>query len=155
MSRESRNAVKSEERAERVPLGVKRKKLDVRERDPGFVYRWVNDVGGRIADAERGGYEFVAADVKAGESDVANQNSSTGDRQSKIVGKNESGKPITAFLMRIRKEWYESDQKTKQKGLDAVDAALKRGKTSGAAVDNSYIPAQGISISVEKGEEAA
>lgn len=150
-----RNEVKRDERAERVPLGMKRKKLDVRDRDPAYVYRWVNDVGGRITDAERGGYEFVTSDVKAGQSDVANQNSSVGDRQSKIVGKNESGRPVTAYLMRIRKEWYDGDQKAKQKGLDSIDAALKRGKASGAPVEESYIPDQGISISVEKGEAAA
>jgi hypothetical protein len=150
--RESRNEAKREERAERVPLGIKRKKLDVANRDPGFVYRWINDIGGRLIDAERGGYEFVTSDAKAGQADVANRNSSVGDRMSKIVGKNDSGHPITAFLMRIRKEWYDADQNAKKARLAATDAALKRGQAK--PVDNSYIPAQGINFDEKEGEHA-
>lgn len=151
MSREPRNEVQRAERAERLPLGIKRSKLAVNDKDPGYEYRWINDTAGRCSDAEKGGYEFVT-DASVGQGDIGNRNSSIGNRVSRIVGKNEAGHPVTAFLMRIKKEWYQADQKAKQKGLDATDAALKRGQAK--PVDKAYIPAQGITISDKEGAEA-
>lgn len=152
MSREPRNEVKREERSERLPLGIKRSKLAVHDQDPAFVYRWINDEAGRLHDAEKGGYEF-ATDAKVGQGDVANRNASVGDRVSRIVGKNASGQPITAYLMRIKKEWYDADQKAKQKTLDVQDTALKRGQAK--PVEHAYIPAQGISMNEKEGAEAS
>lgn len=152
MSREPRNEVTRQERAERLPLGIKRSKLAVHDKDPGYEYRWVNDEAGRLHDAETGGYEFVT-DAKVGQGDLGNRNASIGGRVSRIVGKGEGGHPITAYLMRIKKEWYLADQKAKQRPLDEVDAALKRGQAK--PVDNAYIPAQGISIKDDEGAEAA
>lgn len=138
----------TEQRAERVPLGIKRSKLAVKDQDPAYMYRWVNDVGGRILDAQNGGYEFVT-DAKVGEGDVANRNASAGNRISRVVGKTDRGNAITAYLMRIRKEWYDEDQKAKKRQLDEVDAALKAGQSK--PVEKSYVPSQGINITGRAG----
>jgi hypothetical protein len=47
------------------------------------------------------------------------------DKTSSIVEKAVGGR-TKAVLMRIPEEWYDEDQKKKQKNLDAIDAAIKR-----------------------------
>jgi hypothetical protein len=46
--------------------------------------------------------------------------------------------------MRIQKSLYDSDQKAKQRELDELDKAIKRGQTR--PVEHGYVPAQGISV---------
>lgn len=150
MSREQRDVTRADAgRKERLPLGIKRSKMAVKDKQDGYVYRWINDTVGRIQDAQNGGYEFVANAV-VGEGDITNRNQSVGsDRVSRIVGKDDNGNPTTAYLMRIKQEWYKEDQGNKQKVLDDLDAALKRGQAK--PVDNGYIPAQGINIGARAG----
>ena len=138
----------TEQRAERVPLGIKRSKLEVKDQDPAYMYRWINDVGGRVLDAQNGGYEFVT-DAKVGEGDIANRNASAGNRVSRVVGTTDRGNAITAYLMRIRKEFYQDDQAAKKRQLDELDKALKAGQSK--PVENSYVPTQGINISGRAG----
>lgn len=136
----SRNEAK---RSERVPFGIKRSKMAVKDADPNYVYRWVNDTPGRLEDAQRGGYAFVT-EAQAGEKDVANRNQDLGSRISRIVGHDAQGKPQAAYLMRIQKSLYAADQKAKQRELDELDKAIKRGQTR--PVEQGYVPAQGISV---------
>lgn len=143
MSREEAN------RSERVPFGIKRSKMAVKDQDPNYVYRWVNDTSGRIDDAQRGGYEFVRS-AKVGEKDASNRNQDLGTRVSRIVGRSDTGTPVTAYLMRIKKEWYQADQKAKQKELDEFDATIKRGPAAAAPVDQHYVPDQGITVSEKR-----
>lgn len=138
----------TEQRAERVPLGIKRSKLAVKDQDPAYQYRWVNDVGGRVLDAQNGGYELVT-DATVGEGDIANRNASAGNRVSRVVGTTDRGNAITAYLMRIRKEWYNQDQDAKKRQLDEIDAALKAGQSK--PVEKSYVPSQGINITGRAG----
>lgn len=143
MSREEAN------RKERVPFGIKRGKMQVKDADPNYVYRWVNDTPGRLDDAQRGGYAFVG-NASVGEKDVSNRNNDLGSRVSKVVGRDAFGKPEVAYLMRIQKSLYEADQKIKQKGLDELDRSIKRGQTR--PVEHGYVPTQGISVT-EKVED--
>ena len=108
-------------RPERVPLHEQRNKLTVSNRDPNFVYRWVNDSDERIAKFKAAGYEAVTHETQVGDPAVESGQNKTGSVVTKHVG----GK-TTAVLMRIPKEWYEEDQRTKQEELNASEAAMQR-----------------------------
>lgn len=126
-------------RAQRVPLGIQRLKLQSSQR-PGFVRRWVNDDGARIQMAQQGGYEFVRKDGKATTTDA-------GEAVSQIGGKSEGGVPMRIYLMEIREDWYQDDQATKQESIDATEKQIRRGELVGkVGQDGVYIPSQGISI---------
>ena len=123
---ESRSPRK-QDRQERVPLGTIRTKLAV---DPieGYIMRWINDRDARIANAELGGYEFITyeelGDRTIGEYNAVPDSMETGAKVSKVVGKDDNGAPLTAFLMKIKKEWYKEDQKKKSDFIDATEQGL-------------------------------
>lgn len=146
---EGRGRGTADTRRERIPFGVPQSRLTVANTDPSFVYRWVNDDGkGRIDRAVAGGYEFVQseADQKVG-SGSADGNSDVGSKVSRIVGTSESGGGMRAYLMRIKKEWYDEDQRRKQKeGPDMIEAAIRRGTLNQSGDDNRYIPSEGIAV---------
>jgi hypothetical protein len=135
-------------RKERVPFGVPQSRLTVTNADPNFVYRWVNDDGrGRLDRAITGGYEFVQgdSDIKVG-TGSADANSDVGSRVSRIVGTQEGGAGMRAYLMRIKREWYEQDQKAKQALIDENESAIKRGDAHKRGDDNRYVPKSGINV---------
>jgi len=136
---------KKQRRKERIPFGGPRLKLSAPKKE-GKVRRWVNDIGGRCQLAEDGGYEFVTDDgLKIGDTDVGNGNQSLDSRVSRIVGTQSDGSPLTAFLMEIDEEFYEEDQREKQKQLDLLDAQIQRGNIEGqVGRDGRYIPKEGI-----------
>lgn len=126
-------------RAERIPLGGHRAKLAALTRD-GFHRRWINDHGTRIADAERGGYQFVEDETEINET-------GRGSRRFVTVGTNEDGSPLKAYLMEIRQEFFDQDQKAKQSKNDEIDAAITRGQVEGAQPQDQgkyYVPSEGI-----------
>lgn len=133
------------QREKRVPLGAPRLKLKVEE-EAGFVRRWVNDQDNRLDDAERGGYRYVQSIDDVGISDVEPGNTDLGSRTSKVVGKNENGSPIRAYLMEIVREDYESDQAEKDKRLKETESTIRSGNLDGKASDGRYIPHEGINL---------
>jgi hypothetical protein len=136
----------AEPRRERVPVGVPRLKLDGGQRQ-GFVRRWVNDDGNRLQDCQQGGYEFVTNQLPTG-TDIASRES-TDSRVSRVVGTKADGKPLVAYLMEIRRDWYEEDQQSKQKRLDEQESQMRRGEDSQGGApgrDGRYVPRDGITI---------
>lgn len=126
-------------RAARVPLGGHRAKLQAPSR-PGYHRRWINDHGARIANAERGGYQFVEDEDEINET-------GRGAKRFVTVGTKEDGTPLKAYLMEIRQEFFDQDQQAKQSKNDEVDAAIKRGDVEGAQPQDQekyYVPAEGI-----------
>lgn len=112
-------------RVKRVPVGG-RNILTVTGKDPNFAYRIVNDEDDRITRFKDGGYELVPNEtVKVGD-DRANAASSMSSMKQLSVG---GGKK--AYLMRIRKDWYDEDQKDKQKRVDEQEAATKKKALNG------------------------
>lgn len=107
------------QRSARVPFGVSRTKLDVPMQLEGYHLHWVNDSAGRIMEAERGGYSFVEP-KEVGSLD-------TGSQVKRLVGKNEDGSALYAYLMKIEMRYYLEDQKTIQDEVDKFDKAIKRG----------------------------
>jgi hypothetical protein len=114
-------------RVKRTPVSG-RNRLTVQGKDPNYVYRIVNDEEDRIARFQEGGYELLQDEaVKVGDK-RANQTSSEGSVKQLSVG---GGKK--AFVMRIRKDWYEEDQKAKAAQVDAIEATTKK-----KALDGRY-----------------
>jgi hypothetical protein len=104
----------------RIPLG-KRDRISFRTED-GYHYHLINDKDGRLQKAIEGGYEHVESDKNLGDAAVGT---------AKKVGKYVSmpvGNGVTGYLMRIKQEWYDEDQKEKQKVVDASERAMKPNK---------------------------
>lgn len=137
-----------QEKKKRIPLGASRDKGAVSDKDPAYVYRWVNASPGRVAMALNGGYEHVKKDgVKVGTN--GDKNNNLGSMVSQYAGRDEQGLPYDRYLMRIRREFYEEDQRSKQSAVDNVDRAIRAGKFKrGANPNTEYVPNNGIKIDV-------
>lgn len=106
-------------RVRRTPADGYRDKLAVRDQDPEFVYRWVNDVPGRIDALKERGYEVVKQDLEVGQSTV-DRGTRTGS-----VPTLQAGNGIVAVLMRIPRAWYNEDQAAKAEENNATEAAMR------------------------------
>lgn len=118
----------------RIPMSVPRAKLHTPE-IPGFHTHWLNDYPGRILQAMDAGYSFVDSDQAVITSnDLAGSpigvGSDLGSRISVVVGKNEDGSPLRAYLMKIPNEYYKEDQTAAQDRVDQVHEAMRQGKQS-------------------------
>lgn len=91
------------------------------EKDPNFHYRIVNDIGSRIHAFQQAGYELVTDDnLVIGDSRVSDA-ADLGSTK-RILSKDGT----ISYLMRIKKEWYDEDQKAKNARLDELDTAMKQ-----------------------------
>ena len=110
----------TEARIERTPVSGYRSVLSLSNQDPAYHYRWVNDLEGRIEIFRNGGYEHVIT-KDGGEVGTKRVGTATniGTNVSKPVGQG-----VTAYLMRIKKEWYEQDQLDKLKLIKEQEREL-------------------------------
>ena len=108
------------QRVERTPL-ANRSVLGVRGKEPGYVYRIVNDVGDRVSTFQEQGYEIVTDKAV-----------SIGDRR---VGKaTQDGSPVmipvgggvTGYLMRQKEEYYKEDQKFKESQITDLEKSMSK-----------------------------
>jgi hypothetical protein len=134
-----RAAANREARTKRRILGGSQLKMQTSQR-ADHVRRWVNDIGGRAGEFEAAGYNFVA-EADANSSDV-------GSRISQVVGSQDNGQPMRAYLMEKPKEWYDEDQREKQAlTVDRTEEAIKRGNVEGnVGAEGRYVPTQGIRV---------
>lgn len=105
----------------RIPVGGNRDILTVLGKDKNYVYRWVNDVDGRIQKFVAALYDHVYMNegVEVGAEDVK-QGTNVGTIVSKSVGQG-----TTAYLMKIHKDYYEEDQAWKQANkVDRAEEAI-------------------------------
>lgn len=129
---ESRAEALDSRPAKRVPIQGFRDKLTVDGLDPDYVYRWILDAhenGQRIEQCQAAGYNFVRKEdgVIIGQNSV-HQSETLGS----IIRISEADDSYL-YLMRIRKEYYEEDQKAKNAEVDALQHSMNRntGKTPG------------------------
>lgn len=121
MSKQEKEAI-AKAPASRVRRGAldRTNVLTVEGRDPNFVYRFVNDTPGRIAQLEARGYVIESADaVKIGEQRVGKP-STLGSSATVHVGQG-----MTGVLMKQRKDWYDEDQAVKQAYVKQTEDATK------------------------------
>lgn len=103
--------------------------------------RWFNDDPGRLARAEAAGYEFVHPDEidGVGEKEVHGGNTDLGSKVSRVTGKTEEKQAIRSYLMKIKREYYDEDQRAKEIQNRMVDDALRSGNNpDGRVVENKY-----------------
>lgn len=127
------------ERRRRTVLGPNRNlKLYVpeEEKDPNFVYRWVNNRPGRIKQlTQMDDYDIVSApgnEIDAGTSE--------GTVVKRTVDSNEGGE---AVLLRKPRKFYEADKAEEQRQIDATDELMRHGAVQGSeglSGSEAYVP---------------
>lgn len=114
-------------RVRRSPVG-QRNILTVSGKEDGYVYRFVNDTGDRIAAFQDNGWELVAAkNVRIGDKRIG-QASSEGS-----VAEASVGQGLKAKVMRIREDWYQEDFAAKQALVAKSEEAMRE-----KALDGTY-----------------
>jgi hypothetical protein len=112
-------------RVRRTPLG-QRQVLSVRGKDPNFEYRIVNDTGDRVQRFLDAGWENVPADqIEVGDKRI-NSPSPEGSKAQVSVGQG-----LKAYVLRIKKEWYEEDQAAKQAEVNRIEEATRKDALNG------------------------
>ena len=97
----------------------------------GYHLHILNDTAGRIQAALDNGYEFVLShEVDGIGSNVTSRNTDTGDKIRFLVGTLENGGPMYAYLMKIKQEWYDEDQRELQSKNDMIDNSIRGGKVN-------------------------
>jgi len=114
-------------RVQRTPVGT-RNVLTVAGKEAGYEYRIINDSGDRVQEFLDAGYELVEKDsVRVGDKRV-NAASAEGSKAHLSVGQGQK-----AFVVRIKKEWYDEDQARKQAHVNQLEEATKA-----KALDGTY-----------------
>lgn len=114
---------------DRVPMGGYTQQLAVTGIPEGFVGRWINHDGERVQQALNAGYIPVLKDGSLGDIEVSGGDLAHEDEWvSKPVGDTPHGK-LMAYLMAIRKEWYEENMRLKQQDIDLFDEAIQQGNS--------------------------
>lgn len=121
-------------RRRRASVGGHALKLSAPPR-PGYIRRWFNDDGNRIADAEELAYEHVhEAGIKT---------SSPGSRISRLVGTKANGEPLHAFLMETPDERYAEGVAEKEAHNRQIDDAIIAGRDSTGQMSSQETYGQG------------
>lgn len=119
MARQSTPQVASA-RPRRTPV-AKRNRLEIQNKEPGYVYRIVNDIDDRVQSLIDQGYEVVPdAKVGAAGNRRVDNTSALGSSSHVSVGQG-----VKAVVMRQREEWYREDQETKQQTVDDTEQSIK------------------------------
>lgn len=106
-------------RVRRSPL-ARRNVLTVVGKEPGYVYRIVNDTADRVTDLSEQGYEVVSSNkIQVGDKRVSKA-SPEGSVMSMSVGGGQR-----AVVMRQREDFYDEDQKAKQDYVSETERATK------------------------------
>jgi len=100
-------------------MGVRRQRLTLPERK-GFHRHWFNDTPGRIDQAIEAGYTPIIDESSLDEE-------GRGTAVTARVGVAASGDVLMAHAMEIPINFYDEDQREKQKPIDEFDAELRRG----------------------------
>ena len=144
----TKNSEKKKGKISRVPFGGIRLKTQLSDADmKGFAERkmvthWFNDDPGRIERALGGGYNYVkpehATSLGQGALHKDGKDPESNARVSIVANRSE---PVTrAFLMEIKKKFWDADQAAKETINAQVDDALGLGGKQGSDVENEYRP---------------
>lgn len=127
----------------RIPMSLPTLKLQVPE-IPGYKCRWMRGTTGRLQQALAGGYEFVERDEVAlnamGLADAAlsDGNSDLGSRVSISAGEEMAeGQGVRLYLMKIKRELWDEDQRMVDAQHEAIAAQLRGDKGIQGEGDNT------------------
>lgn len=113
----------------RTPQAGRRNKLTLTNKEPGFVYRIVNDTDGRVAELQERGYEVVKDDsVQVGDKRVA-KDTPIGSPRTVAVGGG-----IKGVVMRQREDYYNEDQAAKEASIRELEVQMEGARE----VDGQY-----------------
>lgn len=122
-------------------------KLQVHGTIPGYHLHIMNDDRNRLQEAQDNGYEFVTPkEIEGVSENVTSRNGDLGGSRVRfLVGSTERGEPMYGYLMKLRQEWFDEDQKELQAKNDKIDEAIR----AGSIVPNPafYTPKGGIKLS--------
>jgi len=105
----------------RSSINGTRNVLNITGKEPGYVYRVVNDTGDRIEQLKEIGYEIVEdTKVQVGDRRVANPTKEGSPVKVSV------GQGIQGYVMRIKQEWYDEDKAKKDARVDAIERGLVR-----------------------------
>lgn len=105
----------------RMNVNGTRNVLTVTGKDPAYEYRVVNDDGDRISQFEEMGYEIVKdQNIRVGDRRVNNPTKEGSPVQASV------GNGMKAYVMRIKKDWYEEDQAAKAAKIDETEKGMLR-----------------------------
>lgn len=125
MTRQAKTPDVASARPHRTPLGT-RNRVSVKHKDDGYHYRTVNcnleRDPERVQDFLDQGYEIVSKQESGPIGDKRVDNSTAPGS----VGEFSVGQGTKAVLMRIRKDWYDEDQRAKQQLVDDSEQTVKR-----------------------------
>lgn len=119
-----------EQRPNRIPVGM-RPKLAVIGKSPDFAYRFVNDYPGRIDMFKQGGWILCTNDEVDIGNNRAEDATAVGSLASIAVSASEGTR---AYLMKIRKDWYDADMVAQSQHIDQ----LERDQIATNANDGEY-----------------
>lgn len=135
---------------DRVPMSLPVQKLAVPD-IPGYHLHWMLGNPSRIQQAVRAGYEFVESDeidvVNTGLADSSSRSGNTdlGSRVSLSAGSDlgENGQEQRLYLMKIKQEWFDEDQKALEGRNEEIARSIRGGQGVGSNPHGSeqrYIP---------------
>jgi hypothetical protein len=118
MTRQSPSSASA--RPRRQPLST-RQRIAVRNQDPEYVYRVVNDQDSRVEELVDRGYEIVPQDkvIRGGDKRVDDA-SALGSTSSISLGRGDRG-----VVMRIRRDWNAEDQAAKAVLANELEKTMK------------------------------
>jgi hypothetical protein len=105
-------------RTNRVPVGAGNK-LEFMGKDPGYHYRVVNDVPGRVGMFQKAGYDFCTSEVREMDKGIAEGEAA----DTRIVIN--SGQGVKSYLMRIPIEFYNEDQARKIEAVKQTEDQMR------------------------------
>ena len=108
------------QRTQRTPL-ANRSVLGIKGKEPGYVYRIVNDTGDRVASFQEQGYEIVTdSSITIGDRQVGKASADGSPVQVAV------GNGIDGYLMRIKEEYYKEDQAYKEQKLSELEQSMRK-----------------------------
>jgi len=110
---------------------------------PGYHLHIFNDEAGRVEQALATGYEFVEPheiDLETSRR-VTETNGAVDNKIRHVVGKTEGNNAQYAYLMKIKKEYFDEDQKAAQDEItEKENYMLRNGGSNADSIRNTYIP---------------
>lgn len=132
---------RNEKRSERRPMTGFEPKMP-KVSTPGFMPRWVNDKPGRLKRFEEAGYKFVLEDeLDDATPGIQGEISQPVDTKVSMVVDSETG--MKAYLMKQPLPFYNQDQASKAKEIDAKESDMLAGLDSHGAPRDAFVDGRG------------